>query len=159
MSDTTYLTKEGYKRLKEELDELTNNIRHQVLEKIAEARSHGDLSENAEYEAAREEQAQLEGRIGMLERMLSTATILDEKHIKTDKVYILTTVTLKDLDRGGTVEYTLVSSEEADSEMGKISVKSPVGKGLLGKVIGDQVEIKVPKGTMRYEILNIKIKN
>ena len=158
MSDKTYLTKGGYNRLKDELDDLKTNVRQQVLEKITEAKSHGDLSENAEYEAAKEEQAQVESRINTLERVLSTATILDEKDIKTDRVYILTTVSLKDLDRDKEVEYTLVSSEEADSENGKISVKSPIGKNLLGKSVGDIVEIKVPKGMMRYEVLNIKVK-
>jgi len=158
MSDKTYLTKGGYNRLKHELDDLKTNVRQQVLEKITEAKSHGDLSENAEYEAAKEEQAQVESRISTLERVLSTATILDEKDIKTDRVYILTTVSLKDLDRDKEVEYTLVSSEEADSENGKISVKSPIGRNLLGKSVGEIVEIKVPKGTMRYEVLNIKVK-
>ncbi|ACF13010.1 transcription elongation factor GreA [Chloroherpeton thalassium ATCC 35110] len=158
MSDKTYLTKGGYNKLKDELDDLKTNVRQQVLEKITEAKSHGDLSENAEYEAAKEEQAQVESRISTLERVLSTATILDEKDIKTDKVYILTTVLLKDLDRDEEVEYTLVSSEEADSENGKISVKSPIGKNLLGKSVGEIVEIKVPKGIMRYEVLNIKVK-
>lgn len=157
MSDTIYLTKEGYNKLKVELDDLKNNVRHQVLEKIAEARAHGDLSENAEYEAARDEQAKVEGRIGNLERMLSSARILDEKDIKTDKVYILTKVVLKDLDKDKKLEYKLVSSEEADIEQGKISVKSPIGRALLGKSIGDVVDIVVPKGELCYEILEIKV--
>ena len=160
MSDRVYLTKSGYDRLREELNVLKNDTRKEVLEKIAEARSHGDLSENAEYEAAREEQSQLEGRIGELESKLSRATILDPTQIKTDRVYILTTVKLKNLDAPGDeiVEYTLVSSEEADTDQGKISVRSPVGRSLIGKTVGDKVDISVPKGELHYELLEIFVK-
>ncbi len=159
MSDRVYLTKEGYNRLKDELSRLTSEVRGEVLEKIAEARAHGDLSENAEYEAAREEQRQLEGRIGDLESKLSRATILDPKNIRTDKVYILTTVKLKNLDADEEViEYTLVSSEEADTDQGKISVRSPVGRSLLGKAVGEKVQINVPSGELHYEILDIFVK-
>jgi transcription elongation factor GreA len=158
MSETTYLTKDGYQRLQTELKELETNTRGEVLRKLAEARSQGDLSENAEYEAAKEEQHQLEIRISSLSQKLMTAKILDEKNISTDKVYILTTVRLKNLDTKKEIEYTLVSPEEADLEIGKISVKSPVGKGLLGKAIGEKVEIKVPAGMMKYQVLEIKVK-
>jgi len=159
MSDRIYLTRDGYNRLKDELHVLVHQTRKEVLEKIAEARSHGDLSENAEYDAAREEQSQTEARIADLENKLSTATILDPKQIKTDKVYILTSVKLKDLqDEKETVEYTLVSSEEADSDLGKISVRSPVGRSLIGKSVGDKVHITVPKGELHYEILDIFVK-
>ncbi len=159
MSERVYLTKEGYNRLKDELSRLTSEVRAEVLEKIAEARAHGDLSENAEYEAAREEQRQLEGRIGELENKLSRATILDPKNIRTDKVYILTTVKLKNLDADEEViEYTLVSSEEADTDQGKISVRSPVGRSLLGKAVGEKVRINVPNGELHYEILEIFVK-
>ncbi|MCF8382693.1 MAG: transcription elongation factor GreA [Chlorobium sp.] len=159
MSDRIYLTRDGYNRLKDELYVLVHQTRKEVLEKIAEARSHGDLSENAEYDAAREEQSQTEARIADLENKLSTATILDPKQIKTDKVYILTSVKLKNLqDEKETVEYTLVSSEEADSDLGKISVRSPVGRSLIGKSVGDKVHITVPKGELHYEILDIFVK-
>ncbi len=160
MSDRVYLTKSGYNKLKEELNFLKSDVRKEVLEKIAEARSHGDLSENAEYEAAREEQSQLENRIGELENKLTRATILDPKQVKTDKVYILTSVRLKNLivEEEEIVEYTLVSSEEADTDQGKISVRSPVGRSLLGKVVGEKVQIHVPKGELHYEILEIFVK-
>jgi transcription elongation factor GreA len=158
MADAVYLTMNGYKRLKEELDKLKGEERGKVLEKIAEARSHGDLSENAEYDAAKEEQNQVELRISNLERMLGTASILDEKQIKTDKVYILTTAVLKNLDSGQKIEYTLVSSEEADIEQNKISVKSPIGSSLLGKAVGNKVEVRTPGGMKRFEVLEIKVK-
>ncbi|MCE1273015.1 MAG: transcription elongation factor GreA [Chlorobiaceae bacterium] len=159
MSDRIYLTRDGYNRLKEDLHVLTTQTRKEVLEKIAEARSHGDLSENAEYDAAREEQSQLEAKIVDLENKLAAATILDSKQIKTDRVYILTSVKLRDLLADGEmIEYTLVSSEEADSDLGKISVRSPVGKALIGKSVGDKVRISVPKGELHYEILEIFVK-
>ncbi len=159
MSDRIYLTRDGYNRLKEELQKLSTQTRSEVLEKIAEARSHGDLSENAEYDAAREEQSQLEAKIGDLENKLASATILDPKQIKTDRVYILTSVKLRNLDdENEIIEYTLVSSEEADSDLGKISVRSPVGRALIGKSVGDKVTIIVPKGELHYEILDIFVK-
>ncbi|MDT9547195.1 MAG: transcription elongation factor GreA [Chlorobium sp.] len=159
MSDRVYLTRDGYNRLKDELHELLHVTRAEVLEKIAEARSHGDLSENAEYDAAREQQSQTESRISDLEGKLSSATILDPKHIKTDKVYILTSVELLNLDdKKETLEYTLVSSEESDSDLGKISVRSPVGRALIGKEVGDKVTIIVPKGELHYEVKKIFVK-
>ena len=159
MSDRIYLTRDGYNKLKEELHVLVHQTRKEVLEKIAEARSHGDLSENAEYDAAREEQSQTEARIAELENKLSTATILDTKQIKTDKVYILTSVKLRNLQaENEIIEYTLVSSEEADFDLGKISVRSPVGRSLIGKTVGDKVHITVPKGELHYEVLDIFVK-
>jgi transcription elongation factor GreA len=159
MSDRIYLTRDGYNKLKEELHVLVHQTRKEVLEKIAEARSHGDLSENAEYDAAREEQSQTEARIAELENKLSTATILDPKQIKTDKVYILTSVKLRNLQaENEIIEYTLVSSEEADFDLGKISVRSPVGRSLIGKTVGDKVHITVPKGELHYEVLDIFVK-
>ncbi len=160
MSDRVYLTKSGYNKLREELNLLKSDVRKEVLEKIADARSHGDLSENAEYEAAREEQRQLESRIGELENKLTRATILDPKQVRTDKVYILTSVKLKNLivEEEEIIEYTLVSSEEADTDQGKISVRSPVGRGLLGKAVGEKVQINVPNGELHYEILEIFVK-
>jgi transcription elongation factor GreA len=159
MSDRIYLTRDGYNRLKEDLHVLISKTRKEVLEKIAEARSHGDLSENAEYDAAREEQSQLESRISDLESRLAAATILDPKQIKTDRVYILTSVKLRNLQADDEIiEYTLVSSEEADTDLHKISVRSPVGKSLIGKSVGDKVRISVPKGELHYEILDIFVK-
>ncbi|NTU98096.1 MAG: transcription elongation factor GreA [Chlorobiaceae bacterium] len=159
MSDRIYLTRDGYNRLKDELHVLVHETRKDVLEKIAEARSHGDLSENAEYDAAREEQSQTEARIAEIENKLASASILDPKQIKTDKVYILCSVKLKNLDAADEIiEYTLVSSEEADSELGKISVRSPVGKSLIGKTIGEKVSIRVPSGELHYEVLDIFVK-
>lgn len=159
MSDRIYLTRDGYNKLKEELHLLVHETRKEVLEKIAEARSHGDLSENAEYDAAREEQSQTEARIAELENKLASATILDPSKVKTDKVYILTSVKLKNLDDSSEIiEYTLVSSEEADSDLGKISVRSPVGRALIGKSVGEKVTIIVPKGELHYEILDIFVK-
>ena len=138
---------------------MTTETRKEVLEKIAEARSHGDLSENAEYDAAREEQSQLEAKISDLENKLASATILDPKQIKTDKVYILTSVKLRNLQVDDEIiEYTLVSSEEADMDLGKISVRSPVGRSLIGKTVGEKVKISVPKGELHYEILDIFVK-
>ncbi|NTV91985.1 MAG: transcription elongation factor GreA [Chlorobiaceae bacterium] len=159
MNDRIYLTRDGYNRLKEELHVLVHQKRKEVLEKIAEARAHGDLSENAEYDAAREEQSLTEAHIADLENKLSSATILDPKQVKTDKVYILTSVKLRDLDKEGEIiEYTLVSSEEADTDLGKISVRSPVGRALIGKTVGEIVQIMVPKGELHYEILEIFVK-
>lgn len=158
MSDRIYLTTDGYNRLKEELHTLVHHTRKEVLEKIAEARAHGDLSENAEYDAAREEQSHTEARIAELENKLASATILDPKQIKTDKVYILTSVRLRNLDNEELIEYTLVSSEEADTDAGKISVRSPVGRALIGKAAGDKVTIVVPKGELHYEIMEIFVK-
>ena len=159
MTDRIYLTNDGYNRLKEELYVLVHQTRREVLEKIAEARAHGDLSENAEYDAAREEQSHTEARIADLENKLAAATILDPKHIKTDKVYILTSVKLRNLDDPNEIiEYTLVSSEEADTDLGKISVRSPVGRALIGKEVGEKVQIVVPKGELHYEILEIFVK-
>jgi transcription elongation factor GreA len=159
MSDRIYLTRDGYNRLKDELYVLVHETRREVLEKIAEARSHGDLSENAEYDAAREEQSQTESRIADIENKLASASILDPKQIKTDKVYILTSVRLKNLDdKDEIIEYTLVSSEEADSDLGKISVRSPVGKSLIGKTVGEKVSIRVPSGELHYEVLDIFVR-
>jgi len=159
MTDRIYLTNDGYNRLKEELYVLVHQTRREVLEKIAEARAHGDLSENAEYDAAREEQSHTEARIADLENKLASATILDPKQIKTDKVYILTSVKLCNLDDPNEIiEYTLVSSEEADTDTGKISVRSPVGRALIGKAIGEKIKVIVPKGELHYEILEIFVK-
>ncbi len=150
-----YLTRERLVELEKELHELKLNGRAEVAAKISEARGHGDLSENAEYDAAKEEQQHLELRISKLEQTLSRARIMDSKELPNDKVYILSSVKLKDLKTNETVTYMLVSPEEADFERNKISVTSPLGKGLMGRQQGDRIKIPVPAGTLEYQILEI----
>ncbi len=156
MPDYIYLSKEGYEKLKKELDELKQVKRPELSQKISEARDFGDLKENAEYHAAKEALSLLENKIAQLEQTLHRAKILKEEDIVKDKVTILSTIRLKDLIREKEVEYTLVSPEESDFKLNKISTTSPVGKALLGKTKGETVEIKVPAGILKYEILEIK---
>lgn len=155
MSDTVYLTRERLRALEQELQELKTNGRKRIAQVIAEARGHGDLSENAEYDVAKEEQQHLEMRIQKLEMTLAKAKLIDPKDLPNDKVYILSKVKLKDLKTNDTFEYMLVSAEEADFEANKISVTSPIGKALLGKKKDDIVDIKVPAGLLKYQILDI----
>lgn len=155
MAETVYLTRERLVALERELHELKTNGRKRIAQVIAEARGHGDLSENAEYEAAKEEQQHLELRIQKLEMTLAKAKLIEAKDLPNDKVYILSRVKLKDLKTNNMFEYLLVSPEEADFEAKKISVSSPIGKALLGKKKGEVVEIKVPVGMLIYEILDI----
>ncbi len=155
MSDTVYLTRERLVALEQELRDLKTNGRKRIAQVIAEARGHGDLSENAEYDAAKEEQQHLEMRIQKLEMTLAKAKLIEAKDLPNDKVYILSKVKLKDLKTNDMFEYMLVSPEEADFEENKISVSSPIGKALLGKRKGEAVDIKVPAGMLRYEILDI----
>lgn len=155
MAEIYYLTKEGYDKLVQELHELKTKERAKIAAAIAEAREKGDLSENAEYDAAKEAQGLLELKISKLEEMLLNSRILSEDEIDTSKVYILCTVKLKNLNKGDIVSYTLVSQKEANLKEGKISVESPIGSGLLGKKVGDIVEIKVPAGLLKFEILEI----
>jgi transcription elongation factor GreA len=150
-----YLTRERLRELENELRELKVQGRAEIAQKIAEARGYGDLSENAEYDAAKEAQQHHELRIAKLEETLSRAQIIDSTDLPNDKVYILSLVKLKDLKTGEEQEYRLVSPEEADFEKNKISVTSPFGKGLMGKTKGEVVEIKVPAGVLRYKILEI----
>ncbi|HTK80948.1 MAG TPA: transcription elongation factor GreA [Bacteroidota bacterium] len=150
-----YLTRERLVELEHELHDLKLHGRAEMAQKIGEARSHGDLSENAEYDAAKEAQQHLELRIAKLEQTLSRARIIESKELPNDKVYILSKVKLKDLKSKEEVMYTLVSPEEADFEKNKISVTSPLGKGLLGKTAGDTVKIPVPAGTLEYKIIEI----
>lgn len=150
-----YLTEEGLEELKEELHRLKTKERSDIADAIAEARSKGDLSENAEYDAAKEKQGHLEARIAKLEDMVSRARIVDESQVDTSKAYILSTVRVKNLNNDMEQTYTLVSEREADVAQGKISVDSPVGQGLLGKSEGDVVAIDVPAGTVKMEILEI----
>jgi len=150
------MTEESLKKLKEELHEYKFTKRPAVSQKVAAAREHGDLKENAEYHAAREELSFLETKIKQLEDRLGRARVIDQNDLPDDKVYILKTVVLKDLKFNDTLEYTLVSPAEANFENNKISVASPIGKSLLGRAVGDLVEVQAPAGILKYEILEIK---
>ena len=150
-----YLSRDGIRKIQEELKELKTTERPSVREALQRAREFGDLSENAEYSAAKERLLFLENRINKLEETLSRATLLENENIPDDKVYIGATVQLQDLAKDGELTYTLVSAEEADFEEGKISTVSPIGKGLLGKEEGAEVKITVPAGTLHYKILKI----
>ena len=153
---TVYLTRERFVELEAELREMKINGRKEMAAKIGEARAHGDLSENAEYNAAKEEQQHMEMRIANLEETLMHARVIESSQMPNDKVYILSFVKLEDLKTGEKTEYRLVSPEEADFEKNKISVTSPFGSGLMGKVMGDMVSIKVPAGELKYKILEIR---
>ncbi|MDI6765362.1 MAG: transcription elongation factor GreA [Bacteroidota bacterium] len=150
-----YLTRERLVELEHELHELKLHGRAEMAQKIQEARSHGDLSENAEYDAAKEAQQHLELKIAKIEHTLSRTRIIESKELPNDKVYILSTVKIMDLRSKETVTYMLVSPEEADFDKNKISVTSPIGKGLIGKKEGDRIKIQVPAGILEYEILEI----
>ena len=151
----TYLTKDGHRKLLEKLEYLKTAKRRKLSKAVGEARAHGDISENAEYDAAKEAQALNEKKIAELEEKLSRARILDDEDISKDEVLIGATVRLKDLDSGEDLEYTLVAQVEANYEEGKISVNSPIGEGLLGHKEGEELQIKIPAGTLRYKILKI----
>jgi transcription elongation factor GreA len=151
-----YLSREGYEKLREELEYLKTTKRREISKAIGEARLQGDLSENAEYDAAKEAQGHCEARIAELEGKLSNVRIIEDLNIPSDKVYIGAIVTLQDLDSGETLKYTMVSPEEADYESNKLSIMSPVGKGLLGKSEGQDVDVQVPAGTLRYKVLKIE---
>lgn len=157
MSKIQYLSKEGFDKLEAELKDLKTRGRKEIAEEIAEARAKGDLSENAEYDAAKEAQGHLEDRITKLEDALANARILDKNDLDLTKVRILTTVTILNKKMGKEMKYTLVSPNEADFAAGKISVESPIGKSLIGKEIGETVEVSVPAGELELEILNIEI--
>jgi len=157
MSDISYYTEEGLQKLKDQLIQLKSKERPSISKQIAEARDKGDLSENAEYDAAKEAQGLLELKISKLEVVVGNARVLDEKNIDTSKVSILSKVKIKNKKNGMEMTYTLVAEEEADLSAGKISVKSPIGKGLLGKKIGDTAVVKAPAGKMDFEVLGISI--
>lgn len=157
MSKVSYYTKEGYKKLKDELNQLKTKGRSDIAKQIAEARDKGDLSENAEYDAAKDAQGLLELKIAKLEELVSQARIIDESKIDTSQVTILAKVKIKNKNNGATFTYTLVSEEEADLKSGKISIKSPIGQGLVGKKVGETAQIKAPAGSMEFEILDISI--
>jgi transcription elongation factor GreA len=150
-----YLSKERLKEIEDEIKDLKTNGRKQMAERIAEARAHGDLSENAEYDAAKEEQGLLELKISKIEDLLTRARIIDTSSMPLDKVHILSKVKVKNLNNSKTFEYILVSPEEADLEKGKIAMTSPVGSSLMGKQVGDKVPAKVPAGVINFEILEI----
>ncbi len=155
MSKVSYYTEEGLKKLREELNQLKDVERPKASQAIAEARDKGDLSENAEYDAAKEAQGLLEMRISKMEETLSNARLINESELDTSKVLVLSTVQVKNKNNGMTMSYTLVAQSEADLSAGKISVDSPIGKGLLGKSVGDTATISVPNGTIELEILEI----
>ena len=157
MAQASYMTEEGLANLKKELEQLTLVERPAISQQIAEARDKGDLSENAEYDAAKEAQGLLEMRIARMEDILAKARIIDESKIDTSHVQILNKVKIKNIKNSQQVEYMLVSESEADIKNGKISVATPIAKGLLGKEVGDVVEIKVPSGVMSFEIMEISL--
>ena len=157
MADTIYLSKEGMENLKLEIQELKTKGRAEMSRQIKEAREKGDLSENAEYDAAKEAQGLMEMKIAKLEELLMNARLLDESKIDTSKVSVFTTVKLHDTKFKKDIKYTLVSEKEADIKTGKISVTSPIGKGLLGKTVGETVKITVPAGVIEFRILEITI--
>ncbi len=151
----SYYTKDGLEKLKNELSHLKSKGRASIALQIAEARDKGDLSENAEYDAAKDAQGHLEAKIAQLENLVSNARLLDESNIDTSKVSILSRVTIKNKKNGASVTYTLVSEEEADLKASKISTMSPIGSGLLGKKIGEVARIKTPAGEMEFEVVKI----
>ncbi len=155
MPSTVYLTKERAKEIEEEIYRLKTQERKKIAQKIAEARSHGDLSENAEYDAAKEEQGLLELKISKLEETLANAQIIDPSELPNDKIYILSKVKLLNLKTNAEIEYMLVSDEEADFYNNKLSISSPLGKALMGKTKGEEIEINAPVGKIKYKILDI----
>lgn len=155
MSKVSYYTAEGLKKLRDELNQLRDVERPKASQAIAEARDKGDLSENAEYDAAKEAQGLLEMKIAKLEEIYSNARLIDESQLDTSKALVHSTVRIKNQTNGTEVKYKLVAQSEADLKSGKISVDSPIGKSLLGKKVGDVAEVNVPAGTMKFEILEI----
>ena len=155
MSTVSYYTAEGLKKLREELEHLKSIERPKASQAIAEARDKGDLSENAEYDAAKEAQGLLEMRIAKMEELVANARLIDESQLDLSKALVLSTVKIKNQANGMEMKYTLVAESEADLKSGKISVTSPIGKGLLGKSVGEIAEINVPNGVLKVEILEI----
>ncbi|HEX8529944.1 MAG TPA: transcription elongation factor GreA [Cytophagales bacterium] len=155
MAKISYYTEEGLNKLKEELNDLRIRGRADIARQIAEARDKGDLSENAEYDAAKDAQGLLELKIAKLEEVVANARLVDESSIDASQVAILSTVKIKNKKNGATVKYTLVSEEEADLKVGKISIQSPIGKGLLGKKVGQVATVIAPGGQMEFEVVEI----
>ena len=159
MSNISYFTKEGLQRLKDEVRQFETVLRPRISAQIAEARDKGDLSENAEYDAAKEAQGMLEAKISKLKNTLANARLVDDSKIDDSKVYILSTVKIKNLKNNAEVSYTLVAENEASLALKKISVDSPIGRGLLGKSVGDVAEVSVPAGVIPFEIMGITRNN
>ncbi|MBN2522004.1 MAG: transcription elongation factor GreA [Bacteroidales bacterium] len=157
MAKVSYVTEEGMQKLKDELDNLMNIKRPSISKLIAEARDKGDLSENAEYEAAKEAQGMLEIKISKLKDIIANSRIIDQSKIDTSKVQILNKVKIRNKNNDATMEYTIVSESEANLKAGKISVDTPIAKGLLGKKVGDIVNINVPSGVIPFEIIDITL--
>lgn len=157
MSKVTYLTQEGYDRITAELEELKTTERQKIAKAIAEAREKGDLSENAEYDAAKDAQGLLELKINEMEKVMATAKVIDESQLDTSKVTILSNVTIKNLKNNKEFIYKLVSESEADLKAKRISVSSPIGEALLGKKIGDTTDVQTPGGSIKFEIMNISL--
>ncbi len=155
MSDVSYYTKEGLKKLKDELNHLKDIERPKASNAIGEARDKGDLSENAEYDAAKEAQGMLEMKISKMEGIVANARLIDESQLDISKVLVLSKVKIKNLNNKMEMNYTLVAESEADLKAGKISVNSPIGKGLLGKKVGEVADVSVPNGTLKFEIISI----
>lgn len=155
MSNVSYYTAEGLEKLKQELKQMESVERPKISQQIADARDKGDLSENAEYDAAKEAQGLLEAKIAKLKEIISNARIIDESQLDTSKALILSKVRIKNTANDKEMTYTLVAAKEADLKTGKISVESPIGKGLLGKKVGDLAEVSVPNGIIKFEILEI----
>jgi transcription elongation factor GreA len=155
MSQISYYTAEGLEKLKAELQELKTKGRSDIAKQLAEARDKGDLSENAEYDAAKDAQGHLELKISKLEEVVGNARLIDDSIMDQDKILILSKVQLKNLANGAVLNYTIVSEEEADLAAGRISIKSPIGKGLVGKTVGEVAEIVVPAGKLRFEVLQV----
>ncbi len=153
----TYMTEEGIRNLQEELIDLESVQRPAISRQIAEARDKGDLSENAEYDAAKEAQGLLEAKIARLKELIATARLIDESRIGTDEVKIMNKVTIKNVKTKKQMTYTLVSESEADLKSGKIAVNTPIAQGLLGKKVGDVVEIQVPSGILTFEVMDISV--
>lgn len=157
MGKVSYITQEGLDKLKEELDRLMNVERPAISKQIGEAIEKGDISENAEYDAAKDAQGLLEAKIATLRDKIANARIIDQSKIDTSSVQILNKVTIKNKRNNATMKYTIVSEHEADLKSGKISVETPIAKGLMGKKVGDVVDIKVPSGVIPFEIIDISI--
>ena len=157
MADITYFTQEGFDKLQAELEDLKGRGRSEIAKAIAEAREKGDLSENAEYHAAKDEQGMLELKINELEHVVAQARVIDESQLDTSRVVVLTKVTIRNLKNNRELTYKLVSETEADLKEKKISVSSPIGQGLLGKKIGEIAEIQTPAGVMEFEVINISL--
>lgn len=157
MMAVTYMTAKGYKNLVDELNEMENTQRFAISKQIADARDKGDLSENAEYEAAKEAQGLLEMKIAELKEVLASARMIDESRISTDEVQILTRIKIKNLKNNQIMSYRLVAENEANFKEGKLSIETPIAKGLLGKKVGEKAKVQVPSGELEFEVMEISI--